>query len=314
MTNRTRFVSMTMLICGITLAGTAWPAEEEAQVASTTASSTSPTSLKVYPYELPQSATYPHYLAVWIEPSWGPTNKWLLRTPETLASSIGLLFIDHFVPKDLHPEWTPVTTPKQPVHWQQTANGVWQYTCPLKNGVTLSAQVKPGKDDLMITYTVVNNTTYTLSVLNTQFCLVENGAPDFADRLAERTFILVNGEFVALNKTRPDPKDRLPGFVVTNTSDMPRKNEWQEDQADIPFIATVSKDGKRVIAKAFENAGKLMTNSGIPCIHADPVMPECKPGETVKVRGKIYFVEGSLQEALALFAEDFPDWVASQEQ
>jgi hypothetical protein len=44
----------------------------------------------------------------------------------------------------------------------------------------------------------------------------------------------------------------------------------------------------------------------VPCIHADPVFADCAPGETVRVRGRLWFfegkdIEGELAAAKALF-------------
>jgi hypothetical protein len=30
----------------------------------------------------------------------------------------------------------------------------------------------------------------------------------------------------------------------------------------------------------------------VPCVHADPVFADCPPGETARVRGRMWFYEG----------------------
>jgi len=38
-------------------------------------------------------------------------------------------------------------------------------------------------------------------------------------------------------------------------------------------------------------------NAFVPCLHADPVLPDCPPGETVRVRGRLWFYEGKDADA-----------------
>lgn len=61
---------------------------------------------------------------------------------------------------------------------------------------------------------------------------------------------------------------------------------------DAPVAATRSPDGRRWILKAFENCGRAWANPPCPCIHSDPVFPDAAPGETVRVRGRVWFYEG----------------------
>ena len=39
----------------------------------------------------------------------------------------------------------------------------------------------------------------------------------------------------------------------------------------------------------WERCGRTWGNKACPCIHSDPVLPDCAAGETVRVRGKLWF-------------------------
>lgn len=55
-------------------------------------------------------------------------------------------------------------------------------------------------------------------------------------------------------------------------------------------IATVrDAGGGRSIATQWERCGRTWGNERCPCMHSDPVLPDCRPGETVRVRGKLWF-------------------------
>jgi len=60
----------------------------------------------------------------------------------------------------------------------------------------------------------------------------------------------------------------------------------------IPSVAVHSAGGDRWILTAWERCGRAWGQPLVPCIHADPVLPDCPPGETVRVRGRLWFYEG----------------------
>ncbi|MCZ7640087.1 MAG: hypothetical protein M5U12_30935 [Verrucomicrobia bacterium] len=63
-----------------------------------------------------------------------------------------------------------------------------------------------------------------------------------------------------------------------------------------PFAAVRSDDGQRWIITAWERCGRAWGNELVPCLHADPVFPDCPPGQTVRVRGALWFHEGERLE------------------
>jgi peptidoglycan/xylan/chitin deacetylase (PgdA/CDA1 family) len=62
--------------------------------------------------------------------------------------------------------------------------------------------------------------------------------------------------------------------------------------------AAHSADGKRWVSVAFEHCGRAWGNPDCPCIHSDPVLPDCPPGGRVQVEGKIRFFEGIASEEM----------------
>jgi peptidoglycan/xylan/chitin deacetylase (PgdA/CDA1 family) len=50
--------------------------------------------------------------------------------------------------------------------------------------------------------------------------------------------------------------------------------------------------GNRWILTEWERCGRTWGNALCPCLHSDPVLPDCAPGETVRVAGRLWFAEG----------------------
>jgi len=61
----------------------------------------------------------------------------------------------------------------------------------------------------------------------------------------------------------------------------------------VPIAAVESEKGNRWILTAWERCGRVWGNTQCPCMHSDPVLPDCPAGQTVRVRGKLWFYDGT---------------------
>jgi peptidoglycan/xylan/chitin deacetylase (PgdA/CDA1 family) len=61
----------------------------------------------------------------------------------------------------------------------------------------------------------------------------------------------------------------------------------------VPAVAVHSAWGYQWILTAWERCGRAWGQPLVPCIHADPVFPDCAAGETVRLRGRLWFYEGT---------------------
>lgn len=60
-----------------------------------------------------------------------------------------------------------------------------------------------------------------------------------------------------------------------------------------PYVACHSKDRKRWIITAWSPNFRAWANPPCPCMHSDPRFPDCKPGETKRLVGRVWFYEGT---------------------
>jgi peptidoglycan/xylan/chitin deacetylase (PgdA/CDA1 family) len=60
-----------------------------------------------------------------------------------------------------------------------------------------------------------------------------------------------------------------------------------------PFAACRDDTGKRWIITGWERCGRAWGNPPCPCLHADPVVENCPPGQSRMVRGWLSFYEGT---------------------
>jgi hypothetical protein len=64
-----------------------------------------------------------------------------------------------------------------------------------------------------------------------------------------------------------------------------------------PVSAARSETGDRWILTAWNRCGRAWGNPPVPCLHSDPVLADCPPGEEVRVSGQLWFYEGHDIEA-----------------
>ena len=71
------------------------------------------------------------------------------------------------------------------------------------------------------------------------------------------------------------------------------------------LIGCVSPDGKFLLATAWDQTQELFQGV-IVCIHNDPRVGGLKPGESKKLRGKLYFMKNDPEALLKRYERDFP--------
>jgi hypothetical protein len=59
-----------------------------------------------------------------------------------------------------------------------------------------------------------------------------------------------------------------------------------------PFAACRDRTGRRWVITGWEPCVRAWGNPACPCLHADPQIPDCAPGQAQRVRGWLSFYEG----------------------
>ena len=137
---------------------------------------------------------------------------------------------------------------------------------------------------------------------------------EFHDVRLERTYVHHEDGFDLLASETPSrltmPLDKwLPArYLASFTWPIPSQRVERRDDiphyhksraVDAPFIATLSRDRRWVIASFTRTAGNVWSNPELTCQHVDR-QSSASPGEEVILETKILFVRGSLDDAFAL--------------
>jgi hypothetical protein len=241
-----------------------------------------------------------------------------VRMPETLASGLGLHFIDH-ERSDMPP--LSMLDPA-PVWEKDIATSAVAYRAVTKEGVLFMGRATPVEDGVAMEFRVKNETGEPMLNTNCQMCLVLALSPDFGQQHdLTRTFAWIGGAFTSLASTSPTPeeKGRKPWILMPTKELAPNYSGprewpdgwWMVDQAaDHTLIARLSKDEKHLTGIAWdERSALLMTNTNIPCIHAGPNTPKLlAPGDEAVWRGKLYLLGNDPAALLAAYTRDMENW------
>jgi hypothetical protein len=59
-----------------------------------------------------------------------------------------------------------------------------------------------------------------------------------------------------------------------------------------PFAACCDESKRRWVITGWQRCGRVWGNPPCPCLHSDPIVEDCPPGESKGVRGWLSFYEG----------------------
>ncbi|MBN1344169.1 MAG: hypothetical protein JXQ73_15900 [Phycisphaerae bacterium] len=217
-----------------------------------------------------------------------------LRFPETVNTDT-LDFIDH------HRDDMPPRVPSAPLAkiWQTSEGGSMWFEWTYDNQV-VGGRLSPNEDDVDLEFWLGNKREKAIPVA-VQFCSVL-AKTMFEDHELKRSWIHTAGRWRRMAETdRGGGKRSLCHYPLEGGPPVHDGNLWggSKDVVDAPVAAVTSKDGKHVFAIAWPKPRSILSNADIPCVHADPVWPDCPPGRRVYVRGKIYLIEGTLEDVIA---------------
>ena len=97
---------------------------------------------------------------------------------------------------------------------------------------------------------------------------------------------LKNGSSQPLSRMRAQVCVMLKGAIGFNSQSNSNKLIRE------PYVAVRSESGTRWIITAWDPCQRAWANPPVPCLHSDPLLPDCAPGETVTAQGRLWFYEG----------------------
>jgi hypothetical protein len=230
---------------------------------------------------------YPFEQIAWISPPWQSEEYIWLDFPEAIFSSLGLIYLSH-----VNTAFPVVFPNESKVPWELTDSGI-RFERVLPNGTVFGGSIYRGEPSIIeMELFLRNGTTGPIKDIKLQTCAYLRGIHEFS--IGEMT-----NKYVHIAD-----KGWIPFESALSEKTVGKyRMGWRNGPmiADLPVIATVSRQGNRIVAMTWhENTYSLVGNPKHPCMHSDPFFPDLESGQESRIRGKLLFFEGSLNA--------FGDW------
>jgi hypothetical protein len=183
--------------------------------------------------------------------------------------------------------------------------------CQLKDGVVVTHDIIAGKDDVTFRLVATNPTETPSAAHWAQPCIrVDKFTGHDQSHYVPFCFVFIDGKLTRLptkpwaEKARyvPGQVYAAPGVDRNDVNPRPLSSLTPSNG----LIGCFSGDGKMILASAWEPYQELFQGVGV-CVHSDFRIGGLKPGETKRVRGKIYIVPADAAALTERYQQDFPE-------
>jgi hypothetical protein len=188
--------------------------------------------------------------------------------------------------------------------------------CTLADGVVVKHEISAGEDEVSFQLVATNPTKTASEAHWAQPCIrvdtfTGKGQKDYVPQC----FIFLDGKLARL-PTRPwAEKARYTPGQVYCPKHVDRRDVNPRPLSELVpsngLIGCFSGDGKMILATAWEPYQELFQGVAV-CIHSDFRIGGLKPGETKRIRGKIYLTGADVAALLQRYEQDFPEQVGKK--
>jgi hypothetical protein len=246
-----------------------------------------------------------------------PTLRLVLPDHPTSDRAIEILFPEHLTVRprgstDAHQFYLfqPGQVGERPI-WRRSERSL-EYEMKFPGAVHMLARATLEEDGVRFHFRLRNESDMTYDM--TWAPIDPRLTSVFHDVRLERTYVHHAGGFDLLASETPNrltmPLDQwLPArYLASFTWPIPSQRVDHRDgityynksrAVDAPFIATLSQDGRWVVASFTRNTGNVWSNPELTCQHVDP-QAALSPGKEVILETKILVVRGSLDDVFKM--------------
>jgi hypothetical protein len=214
-------------------------------------------------------------------------------------------------------DWRQTVIPHKTDLVSRSADGKsLELRCTLADGVVVRHEIAAGADEVSFRVAATNPTAKPSDAHWAQPCIrvgtfTGRGQNDYLPLC----FVFIEGRLTRLPTHPWAEKARYtPGQVYCPANVDRRDVNPRPLSLLVPsngLIGCYSGDGKQILATAWEPYQELFQGVAV-CIHSDFRIGGLKPGETKKIRGKIYLLPADGGALLRRYEKDFPEHLIRQ--
>ena len=215
-------------------------------------------------------------------------------------------------------DWSQTVIPHKTELLGATPDGqVIKLRCKLADGVTVDHEIHAGDDEVDFRLVAHNPTDKESQAHWAQPCIRVDkftGVPSVraSEEYLSKSFIFVDGRLSRMPTPPWATKARYTPGQVWCPKHVDRDDVNPRPLSSLVpsngLIGCFSADEKLILATAWEPYQELFQGV-IVCLHSDFRIGGLRPGETKRVRGKLYIVDADVPALLRRYGKDFPEHV-----
>lgn len=194
--------------------------------------------------------------------------------------------------------------------WQISKDGTtawYSVESLLEPGVFIAVEAHADSDRVHFEMTITNRSAVFLKSIGPLFCFQYHHMEGFPAKSTDNfahTFVVIEGKPVALK----DISVKTPEAIarMAQTKDCKDESNWWaekmggmiEQRIDMAMTALTSSTDDRKVIVSWTPGKSMLSNTVIPCIHADPCFGDLARGESTTVRGVLIFTRKSLESVI----------------
>lgn len=196
--------------------------------------------------------------------------------------------------------------------WEERDDGVWISTGEQPGQVSYVMTLTPSEDAVTAHFRLTNHSATTWTHGMAFNCVQCAAAPSLRDHDCLRHWVRAGGQFRRLAEV-PRVFGPRPAIQLYSVEGAPPGRELPfvanfhatPDVVLAPWMAIVSRDGKRLLATVSQPGLFLFQNREYSCIHSGAGFGELEPGQTAEAVNRTYFVEAPLADWHRRMCEEF---------
>ena len=226
----------------------------------------------------------------------------VFHAPQFPLGAIGSNMPEQIGARGVALSWSEIKTP---LRWHISDDGTKaSYSCTWPDKATLTVTLESSTDYVDFTLALRNLTDKPFKGVQSNTCFNPSHSPYFADIERLRTYVWTDaGPTRAVEMPCGTSGEYLHGgWPIAKPGQKAPKGGRQ---TRYPFIAVASRDGKWVLAQAYDKGLSLGNNAHYTCLHTRPTWDDIAPGQEGSRRGRLYFLRGDVEDLLERWKRDF---------
>jgi len=242
-----------------------------------------------------------------IRAPWMPPDERLIaRTCEMIGWPKGYFYDDHFPPAE--PQGRGKTYKHISFQWNTShAPKKLSAYCTVPDKGRFTVELSAEKDYVDINLSLQNDMPASVGPIDWSFCMIAIESPTFRNPEHNRIFIF-DGQNLRSFQDINGKAGLFIGKVVGGQGFVPAVHQPLpkspvESQESVVIVE--SQCGRYATVMGFEQSYSTYGCIGNMCFHMDPFLGILKNGETKKIHGRLYLIEGDAQDAFKRYRNDF---------